>query len=165
MDLKNSNNKEFENDNTMSKVVNFFTVVSINPLITHAKAKKPTEFTYCKKSSENNNNNNMDITTEVTSTKKLIKFYIDYMDVIKYSRYSSINSDYANQNSIEIIPNKEKWIRLSKKSDFWLRIFYTKKYNRQCGHGPITMIKEIECEVLNSEYIVRYFYKFYYFFI
>ena len=150
MDLKNTNNKEFEKDNNtiknMSKVINSFVVVSINPLLTHAKAKKPNEINIIKPPNSN-------ISDKELSSKKLTEYYIDHMDVIKNtSMDTTLNTN--NNTTIEIAQNKEKWIRLSKTSDFWLRMFYTKKYNRQ--NGPITMIKEVECEVLNSEYIVSY---------
>ena len=69
------------------------------------------------------------------------------------TRIDIIKSNYTgNEGVLEPQKGKERWLRLSTNGNFWLRMFISNKYNKESP--PITSIKHIECEELNSEYIV-----------
>lgn len=86
---------------------------------------------------------NPDIIQIKKSTKDSI--YIQRIDIIKLISNTT-------ETVIEKVKNKEKWIRLTESGNFWFRVFFTNKYNRE--DPPITAIKPIDCEELNNEYIV-----------
>ena len=73
------------------------------------------------------------------------EIYIKRIDIIK----SKIETD---QTSIDK-SKYEKWLKINKDSDYWMRILYTSSYNK--NDPPITSIKYIKCIELNSDYIVR----------
>lgn len=71
--------------------------------------------------------------------------YIERIDIIK----TKIDTDKTKLN----VSDLEKWYRVSHTiQGLWMRIFYTYTYSKT--RSPITSIKLIECDHLNSEYIV-----------
>lgn len=83
--------------------------------------------------------------TEPTHYYSTKEKYIERIDIIK----TKVDTDKTKIH----VSDLEKWYRISHTiQGLWMRIFYTYTYSRT--KTPITSIKLIECDHLNSEYIV-----------